>query len=58
VKDRPIRQAIVRAAITFQLSGEPTSANAQDQIDMMLQRGQIPADVINRHGYRPGIEQG
>jgi hypothetical protein len=51
VKDRPIRQAIVLAAISFQLSGEPTSANAQDEIDLMLQRGRIPADMINRHGY-------
>jgi hypothetical protein len=51
VKDRPIRQAIVLAAISFQLSGEPTSANAQDEIDLMLQRGRIPADMTHRHGY-------
>jgi hypothetical protein len=51
VKDRPIRQAIVLAAITFQLWGEPTSAIAQDEIDLMLRRGQIPADMTQRHGY-------
>jgi hypothetical protein len=49
VKDRPIRQAI--AATTFLLSVEPTSANAQDEIDLMLRRGQVPADMMNRHGY-------
>jgi hypothetical protein len=51
VKDRSIWKAIVLTAITFLLSGGSTSANALDEIDLMLQRGQIPADMINRHGY-------
>ncbi len=49
MKHRSIKQAI--AIITFLVSGGPTSANAQDEIDLMLRRGQVPADMIKRHGY-------
>ena len=48
---RPIRQAIVVAATASLLLGETNPAPAEDEIDLMLQRGQIPADMINRHGY-------
>ena len=51
MKDRPIRQAIVLAAMAWLHGGELTPASAQDEIDLMLRRGQIPADMINRHGY-------
>jgi hypothetical protein len=51
VKDRPIRQAIVVAATASLPLGETNPAPAEDEIDLMLQRGQIPADMINRHGY-------
>jgi len=51
VEDRPIRQTIVLAATAFLLWGEPIPANAQDEIDLMLQRGQVPADMTTRHGY-------
>ena len=42
---------IVLAATAFLLWGEQTPARAQDQIDLMLQHGRIPADMINRHGH-------
>jgi hypothetical protein len=51
VEDRPIRQTIMLAAMACLLGGELPSANAQDEIDLMLQHGQVPADMINRHGY-------
>jgi len=51
VEDRPIRQTIMLAITAILLGGEPTSASAQDEIDLMLQRGQIPANMIQKHGY-------
>jgi hypothetical protein len=51
VTGRPIRQAIVVAATASLLLGETNPAPAEDEIDLMLQRGQIPAGMINRHGY-------
>ena len=51
MKNRPIRQTIVLAAATGLLWGQPIAARAPDQIDLMLQRGQIPAGRTNEHGY-------
>jgi hypothetical protein len=48
---RPVQQVIALAAIAVLLWSEPNSAIAQDQIDLMLQRGHVPADMRNRHGY-------
>ena len=39
------------AATASLLFGETNPAPAEDEIDLMLQRGQIPADMINRQGY-------
>jgi hypothetical protein len=33
------------------LLGEPFAAKAEDQIDLMVQRGQIPVELAQRHGY-------
>jgi hypothetical protein len=51
VEARPIRQTIILVITAILLGGEPTSASAQDEIDLMLRRGQIPADMIQKHGY-------
>jgi len=51
VKDRSIRQTIALAAAVFLLWVEPNSANAEDEIDLLLQRGQVPATMVRRHGY-------
>jgi hypothetical protein len=51
MRNRSIRTAIVLAATSALLSGEPPSANAQDQIDLMLRRDQVPLGMRNQHGY-------
>jgi hypothetical protein len=51
VRNRPIRKAIALAATGALLLGEPLSANAQDEIDLMLRRGQVPPDMMHEHGY-------
>ena len=45
----PVRCAIALAAAAALLCGE--SAMAVDEIDLMLQRGQVPAGMTDRHGY-------
>jgi hypothetical protein len=42
---------IVLAGIAVLLVGWPLGAAAEDDIDRMLQRGHIPAEKTNRHGY-------
>jgi hypothetical protein len=51
VEDRRIRQTIALAATACLLLTAPLPAHAQDEIDRMLQRGQVPADMTHRHGY-------
>jgi hypothetical protein len=51
VKQSPIRHTIALAATVFVLWGEPLPASAEDEIDLMLQRGKVPSDRIARHGY-------
>jgi hypothetical protein len=51
VTGRPIRQAIVVAATASLLLGETSPAPAEDEIDLMLQRGQVPPDKMHEHGY-------
>jgi hypothetical protein len=51
MEDRPIRQTIAFAAIAFLIWGESNSAIAEDEIDLMLQHGQVPSDMTHRHGY-------
>lgn len=42
---------IALAVTAFILWGKPGPAVAQDQIDLMLQRGRVPAEMRQRHGY-------
>jgi len=49
VEDRPIRQIIILAACLF--GGGAFPANAQDQIDRMLDHGRVPTDLRQAHGY-------
>jgi hypothetical protein len=51
MKDRSRRQTIMLAATACLFCSEVNSANAQDEIDRMLQRGQLPADRILQRGY-------
>jgi hypothetical protein len=51
VDDRQIRPTIALAAAALLLWGGPNSAKAQDEVDRMLQNGQVPADMRHRHGY-------
>jgi hypothetical protein len=51
VTDSPIRVAIGLVAAALLLWGEAGSAAAPDEIDLLLQRGQVPADMRNQHGY-------
>jgi hypothetical protein len=53
VEEQSIRQTVVIAAAAYLLLGEPlpAKAKAEDQIDLMLQRGQIPVELTPRHGY-------
>jgi hypothetical protein len=51
VTGRSIQRAIVLAVTAFLLLGETNPAAAEDEIDLMLQRGQVPADMTHRHGY-------
>jgi hypothetical protein len=51
VTDRPIRMAIRLLAAFLLLLGEAVAAAAPDQIELLLQRGQVPPDMRNRHGY-------
>ena len=39
------------AATAFLLWGQPIPGNTKDEIDRMLQRGQIPSGMTNNHGY-------
>ena len=43
--------AIAITATACLLVGELKAANAEDAIDLMLQRGQVPADLTRKHGY-------
>jgi hypothetical protein len=51
VKDPSVRPTIILAVTACLLWAEPFPAAAQDQIDLMLQRGQIPVALAHRHGY-------
>jgi hypothetical protein len=51
VEEQPVRRALAFAAIAVLLCGWPTGGHAEDEIDLMLQHGQVPADMIRRHGY-------
>ena len=51
MEDRSIRQTMAIAATACLLLGEPFPAEAQDQIDLMLQRGRIPVELSQQHGY-------
>jgi hypothetical protein len=48
VENRPVRQIIMLAAC---LLGGPVPASAQDEIDIMLDHGQVPSDLRHAHGY-------
>jgi hypothetical protein len=49
---RPLRSTVALAAIAVLLCADPGSAiAAPDQIDLLLQRGQVPPDMRNRHGH-------
>jgi hypothetical protein len=45
------RPALALTAAIFLLGSGVPSAIAQDEVDLMLQHGQVPADMRNRHGY-------
>jgi hypothetical protein len=51
MRNRSIRTALALATTGTLLSSEPSPANAQDQIDLMLRRDQVPPDMRNQHGY-------
>jgi hypothetical protein len=52
LKNRLVRQTVALAAIAFVVwVGPGRGAGAPDAIDLLLQRGQVPADMRNRHGY-------
>ncbi len=51
MEDQSIWQTIMIGVTACILFSEPISTKAQDQIDLMLQRGQIPVDLAQRHGY-------
>ncbi|MDR3532205.1 MAG: hypothetical protein P4L90_16845 [Rhodopila sp.] len=51
MKDRSIRRTVALGATALILLGGQKPAGGQDEIDMMLQRGQVPADMTHRHGY-------
>ena len=51
MEKQSIRETVVIAATLCLLLGEPFPAKAGDQIDLMLQRGQIPVELVQRHGY-------
>ena len=38
-------------AVACLLLGQAVAANAEDEIDLMLQRGQFPPDMMHAHGY-------
>ncbi|HEY0183204.1 MAG TPA: hypothetical protein VGC09_10395 [Rhodopila sp.] len=44
-------KSIALAATSLTLLGEPAAVRADDEIDLMLRRGQIPNDMIREHGY-------
>jgi hypothetical protein len=46
-----ILNAIALTATVLLLLGKPNYAHAEDEIDLMLQHGQVPADMTHRHGY-------
>jgi hypothetical protein len=49
--EQRIRTAIALAAAAFLSLGEANSARAEDEIDVMLRHGKVPADMVNTHGY-------
>jgi hypothetical protein len=51
VEHRPIRRTMLIAVAACLLWGKPIPVKGQDQIDLMVQRGQIPAEFTHRHGY-------
>jgi hypothetical protein len=51
VEDQSIRHTIGIAVAACLLLANPVPAAAQDQIDLMLQRGQIPRELAQQHGY-------
>ncbi len=51
MQERPVRRPIAVAAIAFLLCGWPNAGRAEDEIDLLLRHGQVPADMTRRHGY-------
>jgi hypothetical protein len=51
VEDRLIRQIVLLIAAATLLRGQPAFASEPDEIDLLLRRGQIPAGMMQRHGY-------
>jgi hypothetical protein len=51
VKDQLIQRTVGFAITACLLWCAPIPAKPQDQIDLMLRRGQIPAELAQRHGY-------
>jgi hypothetical protein len=49
VKDRMVRHTIAVAIAAWLLGGRAVAA--PDEIDLLLRRGQVPADMRDRHGY-------
>lgn len=46
-----IARRVAIALTAFMLGAGSIPVRAQDQIDLMLQRGQVPADMRHMHGY-------
>jgi hypothetical protein len=42
---------IMLLAAVVLLAGGAVPANAEDELDLMLQRGKFPADFMHTHGY-------
>lgn len=52
MEDQPKRRPIAwAAAVALLLSGPSSAAMAQDEIDLMLRHGRVPADRTVSHGY-------
>jgi len=50
-QNRSPRKTIVFATTALLFFVEHTPARAQDQIEQLLQQGQIPANMTHQHGY-------
>jgi hypothetical protein len=48
---RWIRQRTALAIAALLFLDRPKPVSAEDEIDLMLQQGRVPADTIHRHGY-------